>query len=106
MMSHCCQPSASISAREVGRKAAGEEPAARTLVLENKGVALCTPGIRSDCAALVQQIRSPQVDGNIDLIVLALNQQRDVAPGPGYFAFQIGHGGHPSPIHAQYDVAS
>jgi hypothetical protein len=49
MMSHCCQPSAVISAREVGRKVAGDEPATPELGLENRGAALCTPGIRPDC---------------------------------------------------------
>jgi hypothetical protein len=50
MMSHRSQPSAAISAREVGRKVAGEEPATREL-LENRGAALCTAAIKPDCKA-------------------------------------------------------
>ena len=67
MMSQRSQPSASISARLVGRKAAGlDAGAVLPLRLENKGVAVCTPAIKPD--------PSPYVDGNVDLGVIALNQ--------------------------------
>src|ERR1700738_4739915 len=74
MMSHRSQPRTSISARLVGRNAAGSKPAALSLTRENKGVAVCTPAIRPDL--------SPYVDGNIDLLLVALNQQCDAAARP------------------------
>src|ERR1700678_4756727 len=83
MMSQRSQPRASISARLVGRNRAGWTPAQRCPRLENKGVAVCTPAIRPD--------PSPYVDGNIDLGVFALNQQRDAVAGPGDFSLQFRH---------------
>src|ERR1700723_3265909 len=83
MTSQRSQPSASISARLGGRKPAGRTPAGSRPKLENKGVAVCTPAIRPD--------PSPYVDGNIDLGVFALNQQRDAVAGPGDFSLQFRH---------------
>src|ERR1700677_4898223 len=82
-MSQRSQQSASISARLVGRKAAGPTPADSRSRLDNKGVAVCTAAIRPD--------PSPYVDGNIDLGVFALNQQREAVAGPGNFPLQFRH---------------
>jgi hypothetical protein len=51
MTSHWSQPSDSISAREVGRNAAGDEPTAFAPTLENTGAAVCTAQIKADYRA-------------------------------------------------------
>ena len=86
MTSHCCQPSASISARVVGRKGAGRRPAASASDLENRGAAVCTPGLDPIPRRKYNDNRSPEIDRNVDLRVVALNQQGDAmarrAPPP------------------------
>jgi hypothetical protein len=67
----------------VGRNGAGSTPARLSLALENKGVAVCTAAIKPD--------PSPYVDGNVDLGVFALDQQRDAAARPGDFPLQFRH---------------
>src|ERR1700694_3135975 len=96
MMSHRSQPRTSISARLVGRNAAGSKPAALSLTRENKGVAVCTPAIRPDL--------SPYVDGNIDLLLVALNQQCDAAARPRDLSLEVRHRGDPRSIDPQHHV--
>src|SRR5216684_6352084 len=97
MMSHRSQPRTSISARLVGKNAAGSKPAALSLTLENKGVAVCTPAIKPDL--------SPCVDGNIDLLLVALDQQSHAAARPRDLSLQVRHRGHPRPVDSQHHVA-
>src|ERR1700735_4645147 len=97
MMSQRSQPRASISARLVGRNRAGWTPAQRCPRLENKGVAVCTPAIKPD--------PSPYVDGNIDLGVFALNQQRKAVARPGDFSLQLRHRGDARSIDSQAHTA-
>src|ERR1700722_19311588 len=97
MMSQCSQPRASISARLAGRNAAGFKPAAFSLTLENKGVAVCTPAIRPDLL--------PYVDGNVDLLLVALDQQGHAVARPGDFPLEVRHRGHPRTVDPQHHVA-
>src|SRR5450631_3541722 len=104
MMSHCVQPSAAISAREVGRKVAGTEPATLPLFSENKGVALCTPAIRPEPAFKYNESQSSDIDGEIDLGVFALHQQCEVMSRAGDLALQVGDRGNPNPVDTQHHV--
>src|ERR1700688_3301876 len=97
MMSQRSQPRTSISARLVGKNAAGLKPAAFSLTLGNKGVAVCTPAIRPDLL--------PYVDGNIDLLVFALDQQGDAVARPCDLSLQLRHRGYPRTIDPQHHVA-
>src|ERR1700686_1087812 len=90
MMSQRSQPRTSISARLGGKNAAGLKPAAFSLTLGNKGVAVCTPEIRPDLL--------PYVDGNIDLLVFALDQQGDAVARPRDLSLQVRHRGDPRTI--------
>src|ERR1700716_1981713 len=83
MMSQRSQPRSSISARLAGRNRAGLTPARFCLTLENKGVAVCTPAIRPDLLAYV--------DGDVNLGLVALDQQRDVAARLRDLPLQIRH---------------
>src|SRR5260370_23619292 len=97
MMSQISQPRTSISARLVGKSAAGLKPAAFSLTLGNKGLAVCTPAIRPDLL--------PYVDGNVDLLLVALDQQGDAAARPRDFSLQVRHRGDPRSIDPQHHVA-
>src|ERR1700730_8367848 len=115
MTSHCCHPSASISARVVGRKAAAGakaaagEPAAVALRQENKGPAVCIAASISlrHPKSLVQpkSLASPHINGDINLSILALDQNRDAVPCTRDLALQIRHGRHARTIDSEYDVA-
>src|SRR5580693_8192182 len=105
MTSHCAQPSAAISARVVGRKVAGVAPATRALLWENRGVALCTPAIRPEAQAEVQQNPLSDIDRIVDLGVFALHQQSNVMPGPRDLALQVRDGCDPHSVDAQQDIA-
>src|SRR5260370_7492949 len=85
VMSQGSQPRTAISARLVGRNRAGCAPAGFCSRLENKGVAVCTPAIRPD--------PSPYVDGNINLGLVALNQQGDAVPRPRHLPLEGRHRG-------------
>src|SRR5579863_690557 len=97
MMSHCTQPSAAISARLVGKKVAGLTPATVSLWPANRGVAACTPAIRPD--------PSPYVDGEIQLGVLALDQEGDAVAGTRHFALEIRHAGHARSIDPEHHIS-
>src|SRR5580692_7454362 len=105
MTSHCAQPSAAISARVVGRKVAGVAPATRALLWENRGVALCTPAIRPEAQAEVQQNPLSDIDRIVDLGVFALHQQSNVMPGPRDLALQVSDGCDPHSVDAQQHIA-
>src|ERR1700691_4717564 len=96
IMSHCSQPSAAISARLLGKNVAGLTPATFSLGLANRGVAACTPAIRPD--------PSPYVDGEIQLGVVALDQQGDAVAGTRHFALEIRHAGHARSIDPKHHI--
>src|ERR1700732_5515998 len=97
MMSQRSQPRTSISARLVGRNAAVSRAAAFSLTRENKGVAVCTPAIRPDLL--------PYVDGHVDLLIVALDQQSDVVTRPRHFSLQVRHRGNSRSIDPEHHVA-
>src|ERR1700722_1601368 len=97
MMSQRSQPRTSISARLVGRNLAGCAPAGFCLTLENMGLAVCTPAIRPD--------PSPYVDGNINLGLVALNQQGNAVARPRHFSLQVSHRRNARSIDPQHHIA-
>src|SRR5579863_1660279 len=97
MMSQWSQPRTSISARLTGRNLAGCAPARFCSTLENKGMAVCTPAIRPE--------PSPYVDGNINLGLVALNQQGDAVPRPRHLTLEVRDRGNARSIDAQHHIA-
>src|SRR5258707_15474116 len=96
MMSQRSQPRTSISARLAGRNPAGGAPAGFCSTLENTGVAVCTPAIRPD--------PSPYVDGNINLGLVALNQQGDAVARPRHLTLEVGHRGDARSVDPQHHI--
>src|ERR1022692_1343341 len=104
MMSHCCQPSASISAREVGKN--GAEAAPTAVGLGNTGSAAGTPRVKSDFVPEGQQNPgSSQVDRNVDLRILALNQKREDMAGPSHLPLEFRNRGYPRSVDSEHDIA-
>ncbi len=82
MTSHCCQPSAVISARDVGKNGAGA-------TTRERETARC----------------SSEIDRYVDLRILALDQQRHGSACAGDFPLELGNRGDARAVDAEHDIA-